>query len=424
MAGLIVKYFSDELLRRFIDPRSLRGRRWKSCRPLIRAVLLGLACGCKGLGELEELTAEMHITVRRLLGIPRKIPDTTMRDFLILLDPEQLAELLYVVAYDAWRRKALQQCGELPWGVLSLDGKYPVIRDVGGYKFLQVHHDAENGEAIYGMLRTVTATLITAAGRPILGAVPVRGDTNEQGSFQQALGDMVRIYGRLFGLVMYDAGAACEANADVVLSAGKHFFFQIADERWVMYRTIAELLANKTSVATEEEIVSSHERVVRRLWTLPVKPTGKTVTTIWKSIRTAFKLVSETYVDGVLDSTMTRLYVTDLESAAVSADKWLQLIVMRWGVETSHQILDGAFAEDDRPWITSDAQGALAVMLLRRVAYTIMTLYKSITLRSDDNRILPFRKIMEWLKDTLKWPNPEEFEGLQTRSFAVPPALA
>ena len=439
MAGLIVKYFSDELLHRFIDPRSLQGRRWKSCLPLIRAVLLGLACGCKGLGELEELTDDMHIGVRRLLKIPRRIPDTTLRDFIVLLGPEQLSELLYVVGYDAWRRRALKDSAEFPWSVFSLDAKYPVIRDINKSEFLQVHHN-ENGEAIYGMLRTVTATLITAAGQPIFGAVPVPGDTNEQGSFQKALGDMVRIYGRLFSLIMYDAGAASQGNADAVLACGKHYFYQLADERWTMLQTIEWLLADKAPVAIDKDIVSSHKCVIRRLSVLPVKPTGKTEPVIWESVRTAFKLVSETYVDGVLDSTMTRFYVTDLESQAIMGDspeprdpkaaaeiaakKWTKLIVLRWGVETSHQVLDGAFAEDDRPWITCNAQGALAIMILRRIAYTIMTLFKSVTQRSDDNRALPFRKVMEWLKDALKWPNAEEFKNLRTRRFALPPALA
>ena len=36
---------------------------------------------------------------------------------------------------------------------------------------------------------------------------------------------------------------------------------------------------------------------------------------------------------------------------------------------------------------------------------------------------MPLRKLMEWIKDALKWPNDEEIEGLRTRSFAVPPAL-
>ena len=287
MAGLIMKYFSDELLRRVVDPRSEQGRRWKSCLPLLKAVLLGLACGCKGLAELEELTAEMHPSVRKLLGIPKRIPDTTLRDFLCQLGPESLSTVLYTLGYDAWRRKALHDAEGFPWGVLSQDGKYPSIRDTQASTYLQVHHN-EAGEATHGLLRTITSTLITAAGRPILGAVPVRGDTNEQGSFQQAFGDMVRIYGRLFRVVMYDAGAASLANADAVRKAGKHYFFQVADPRWVMYQTLEMLLRDEAPVACDEEIVSERQRIVRRLSLVSLRPTEKNLT-VWGHARTAFK---------------------------------------------------------------------------------------------------------------------------------------
>jgi len=422
-AGFVVRYVSDELLRRVMDPRSTRGRVWRSCIPLLRAVLLGLLCGCKGLGEVEELTKEMSKSLRRALGIPGRIPDTTLRDFLCKLEPESVSELLHVVGYDAWRRKALPQVAALPWGWLSMDGKYPVIRSTEQWRYLQVHHD-EDGEAVYGTLRTITATLVSAQGRPILGAVPVLGDTNEMGGFQKAMGDMVRIYGRLFRVVMYDAGAASLDNANAVLAAGKHYFFHIADSRWIMHQTLELLLRDVAPAAIDEEVVSSSKRIVRALSLVPLKPTPNNLT-VWQHARTALKMRTETYDGGELKSTETRYFVTSLDSAELPAETWLRVIVMRWGVETSHQILDGdAFAEDRRPWITSDAKGALAVMLLRRVAYTLLTLYRSVTQRSDDNRCRPFRKLMEWLKDAVKWATSDDLEGLRPRSFAVPAALA
>ena len=421
MGGFIAKYFSDPLLKRVEDPRSKQGQRW-SCLPLLKAVLLGLASGCKGLTEVEELTAQMHGPVRKLVGISKRIPDTTLRDFLCKLNPESLSELLYVVGYDASRRKALRPIAGFPFAALSLDGKYPAIRDTQPSTYLQVKHDLD-GALNCGLLRTVTATLVTAEGRPVLGAIPVPGDTNEQGHFRHAFGELVRIYGRLFQLVMYDAGATSQGNADAVRKAGKHYFFQVADPRWVMYQTFEMLLSDKPAVISEETIVSSHERIVRHLSLVSLAPTHKNVT-VWEHARTALKVTSESYKDGILTGKLTRFFVTSMETKELSAAKWLKLVVLRWGVETVHQILDCTFQEDDRPWITADSRGALAVMLLRRIAYTIVTLYRSITQRSDENRILPFRRIMKWIEDTLKWPNATELEGFRPRRFAAPPALA
>jgi hypothetical protein len=344
-----------------------------------------------------------------------------MRDFLCRLDPNALGELLSVLGYDAWRRKALVPDSRFPWGILTMDGKYPSIRATDQATYLQVRHDA-TGTATHGLVRTITATLI-GAGRPILAATPVHGDSNEQGDFQKAFGDLVRIYGRLFGLVMYDAGAASRANADAVRKAGKHYFFQVADERWTMVQTLELLLADRAPVACDEELISQRERVVRHLSVVPLGKTKKNLT-LWKHAKTGLKVCTHIYTDGALTSTSTRYFVTSLEASELAGEQWLELVVLRWGVETVHQILDDAFAEDKRPWITKDAVGALSVMLLRRVAYTVLTLFRSVTLRSEEKREQPFRKIMEWLKDAVKWPNSEDLEGLRPRRFALPPALA
>jgi hypothetical protein len=426
IAGWIACYVSDDLLKHVVvaDGRDLRGRTWKSSLPLFKAVLLGLLSGCKGMGEVEELTQALPKSVRRQLGIPRRVPDTTLRDFLCKLDPELLYRLVYVVGYDAWRRKALRQREDIniPFGVLSLDGKYPSIADTDAYQFLQVHHD-ETGEMTHGLVRTITSTLITSIGRPILGCVPVEGSTNEQGSFKKSFGDDVRIYGRLFRVVMYDAGAASEPNADAVIKAGKDYVFLIADPRWVMYQTVVLLLKDRTPDVVDEEIISSRQRIVRKLTMRSVTPTRKNVT-LWQHTRTIFKLESEFYEDEQLTGTRTRYAVSSMSATELSPEQWLKLFILRWGVETCHQILDAEFEEDNRPWITKDAQGNLAVQILRRVAYTLMTLYKHVTLRCDDEREAPWRRFFEWVKDVLKWANPDDLEGLRTRRFAVPPALA
>jgi LmbE family N-acetylglucosaminyl deacetylase len=422
MVGLIVRFFPDDLLRQIADPRHTRGRRWKSDLPLLRALMVGLACGCRGFREVEELTTDMASSIRKLLGIPRRIPDTTLRDFVCKLDPGELSKVLSIVGYDAWRRKALQTRENFPFGVLSMDGKCPAIRDIGNHDYLQVHHD-ESGQATHGLVRTVTSILATVPGRPILGALPIRGDTNELGSFQDAFAQMVRIYGRLFHLVMYDAGGASAPNAQAVRAAKKHYFFQIANTEWVMYQTMELLFKEKAALARHEEQISSRKRVVRELTMHEAIKTKKSLT-LWPHTKSLFKVYSETYEDDVLTATKTRYFVSSLECSAMSAEQYLRLVVLRWGVESAHQILDTAFQEDRRPWITKNAQGALAVMLARRAVYTILSLFKSVSLRSDENREMPWRRLMERIKDAMKWSSEADLTSLRPRSFALPKALA
>jgi hypothetical protein len=79
---------------------------------------------------------------------------------------------------------------------------------------------------------------------------------------------------------------------------------------------------------------------------------------------------------GTLTRTDERYLISSLPSVRLSADHWLLVARRHWGVETSHQILDYAFEEDDHPWIEASPRAALVVAILRRIAYTMLTLFR------------------------------------------------
>lgn len=423
MAGLVSLAFSDDLLNRITDPRSTRGRGWKSCLPFLRSAVLGLACGCKGFGEVERLTERLSGPIRKLVGIPKRVPDTSLRDFLCEVDVDEVQTMLNVVAYDAGRRKSFAKQDGFPFHALSLDGKYPSFNDPSDNEYLQHRHCKETGDYLGSLMRTITGTLVTAAGRPILGAIPVPRHTNEMGVFQKAFGDYVKNYGKLFELVMYDAGAACEANAEAVRSAGKHFFFQLADERHEIYKTLEFELAHAPVLAKTIEHPSVGKRLVREFSMIPNVSTSADGL-VWSSVRNLIKVVSWTTINGARSGeTKTRYFVTSMDSSRLSPEHWLRLVVLRWGVETCHQILDTAFAEDKRPWFTKNANGALVVMLLRRLVYTVLTLFKSRTQRSEEKRLAPWRELLEDIMDAMKMATEAQVADLRTRSYKVPNAL-
>jgi hypothetical protein len=93
-------------------------------------------------------------------------------------------------------------------------------------------------------------------------------------------------------------------------------------------------------------------------------------------------------------SRRTRYLISSLPDFHLTPEHWLLLIRRHWGVETSHQILDGPFAEDDHPWISGNPRGALVVAILRRIAYTLLTLFRSVTQRSDERRSAPWKRRM------------------------------
>ena len=102
----------------------------------------------------------------------------------------------------AWRRKALAPVG-LPVSVVALDGKATALPCING-EFAQTQHPEQG--LPYGIVRTMTCALVSAAGRPCIDAVPIPAETNEAGHFQTAFKSLVATYGELFDAITYDAG--------------------------------------------------------------------------------------------------------------------------------------------------------------------------------------------------------------------------
>ncbi len=73
----------------------------------------------------------------------------------------------------------------------------------------------------------------------------------------------------------------------------------------------------------------------------------------------------------------------------------------------------------DRPWIEADANGMLAVLLLRRVAYTLLALFRAVTLRSDEHRAMRWKSLLAWVRDALVAAAPEHMMNLGVREVCA-----
>ncbi len=57
----------------------------------------------------------------------------------------------------------------------------------------------------------------------------------------------------------------------------------------------------------------------------------------------------------------------------------------------------------------------LAVLVLRRIAYTLLALFRSITLRSDQSRATRWKALLAWVRDALVAAAPEHMVNLRVR---------
>ncbi len=418
MAGLLRARLPELDLEGVPDPRAREGR-W-SLAQILRATLVGLMAGCRSLLEAEQLTAGMAPTMRRRLGVPRRLADTTARDVLCRVSLDGLRAVLHRAVRAAWRRKALDSVG-LPMSVVALDGKATSLPTLN-HPLVQNHID---GQVVpFGLVRTVTCSLVSAAGRPCIDAVPIPAGTNEVAWFRTAFGSLVETYGSLFDVVTYDAGGFSRANADAVVSAGKDYLFALKDEHRAMCKLADELLAVETVVARTEDVLDNGTTVVRSLRLLRADPSwsygdGKTPEqSVWPHAK-AFLAVEYAKVQrGAVVERDERMFVSSYDPKRLTPAQWLRLVRNHWGVESSHHTLDTAFAEDDRPWIEADAHGMLAVLLLRRIAYTLLALFR-VASRSDEGRAIRWRALLAWVRDALVAATEDQLADLRAVAAAT-----
>ncbi len=419
VAGFLRARLPELELEEVPDPRAREGR-W-SLAQILGATLVGLMAGCRNLAETEQLTEGLAPVMRRRLGLPRRLADTTARDALCRVPLDSLRPVLHRLVHAAWRRKALEPVG-LPMSVLTLDGKGTALPTIN-HPLVQNHIE---GQAVpFGLVRTVSCTLVSARGRPCIDAIPIPAGTNEVAWFRTVFQSQLETYGGLFDFVTYDAGGFSRANADAVISACKDYLFALKDEHRAMCRMALELLAFEKVIAQTEDVLDNETTVVRSLRLLRADPSwsygdGKTPEqSVWPHAK-AFLSVEYVKVQrGVIVERDERMFVSSYDPNRLTPAQWLLLVRSHWGVEAGHHTLDTAFAEDDRPWIKADPQGMLAVLLLRRIAYTLLALYRAVTLRSDENRASPWKALLTSVRDVLVAATEDQLAGLREIAAAT-----
>lgn len=408
--GMVSTRLPELRLGSVTDPRDDRGKKWQ-LPVLLNSMMLGLMAGCKNLSEVETLTDELSPIVRRRLKIHRRVPDTTMRDAAVSIEPEEICRLIRKSAQLAGRRKAL--VSDFPLDVAAMDGKVVSVEELDN-KYAQTHRDSD-GLGACGLIRTITSSLVSCTARVCLEVHPMGAKGNEVGFFDTAYERLFKNHRNSFDIVTYDAGAYSAKNAKAVVDSGKHFLFGLKDKRKFLRQKAEAVLGQSTNVQAESETVLSKKdnvRVFRRLFVAEAPNGYREI----KSVRTILRVQAQT-VDsaGNILTTEDRYFISSLPHNRLTFAQWLELVRRHWAVECYHNVLDTSFVEDDHPWITHSAQGMLVVLLLRRLAYNVLSLFRSVTQRSEQNRRTPWKTLFRWVAKALEQATEEDVHALRVR---------
>jgi hypothetical protein len=415
MLGLLRARLPEAKLHGVKDPRRAQGQRWP-LESLLAALVVGVAAGCKSLLDLEALTYEMAPAARRKLKLKRRVPDTTLRDTVVKLAPMDLRRCLHAQTKAAHRRKALAPFG-LPFGVLAMDGKSSTATEADDHYAQRQQHSEGDGES--GLVRTITCCLVSSAARVCIDAISVPAQTNEMGHFSAALNSVHRTYGKagLFRLVSYDAGACSAENAAAVIDKRLHYLFSLKETQPTLLgeaRRLLGRLKSNDALATSTDVESTDRFVTRRLY-LTEEMAGFMD---FPGLNVVLRVESETR-DAALNllAHEDRYRICSLPASALSADQWLLCVRRHWAVENNcHHTWDKAFREDDHPWIRAHPRGMVVMMLIRRIAYNMLALFRSVTQRSEDKRGTPWRDLLRWVYQALLSASDDDVAGLRQRS--------
>jgi predicted transposase YbfD/YdcC len=423
MAGVLSARLPEIGLELVADTRSPQGIRWPKLKPLLTAPLVAMAAGLKSFADTEKLTVEMSRAMRKKLGIRRRIPDTTMRNTMVKVSPNELRKAMRRQTKAAHKRKALMPDG-FPFGVVAIDGKYTPIDSWDG-RYSQYQSGGEDGVE-YGLVRTINCSLVSSRAKVCIDSSPIPSRTNEMGQFKTVINALVGTYKRtkLFAMVSADAGSCSEENGRHVQSKGLHYIFGLKGSQPTLQTEARAHLARLTAeqaVASTVDIRGRYE-VTRRLY-LTTEMAGFLD---WTHLQTTLRVESE-MVDietGEVvkqdEDDVNRYFISSLEGDRLTPSEWLKLVRMHWGVENNcHNTWDTAFEEDDRRWITADPKGAMNVMLIRRLAYNMLALFRSVTQRSEENRMTQWKDILRWVYNTLIAVQETDLASLRERTAVI-----
>jgi predicted transposase YbfD/YdcC len=138
----------------------------------------------------------------------------------------------------------------------------------------------------------------------------------------------------------------------------------------------------------------------------------------WEHLQTVVRVESERLdKDGKRIAYENRYFLASMERSHLTAAQWLSIVRSHWGVENqTHNTLDTAFVEDKKPWIEADEQGMLAVLVLRRMAYNTVALFRSVTQRSEEKRQTPWRDLLRGFYNTMIAATGEQLAELRRRT--------
>lgn len=395
----LLRRWRDLPLDQIPDRRSSRGWRRIRFKALISALFMGMLTARRSLPQVEVLTSFLDPSIRRLTGIEGRISDTKLRDFQQTLQAEDIRPLIHHQIKVEHRRGSLRPVGDVPFGVVALDGKCLAGLDNWGSENAQ-KVQPENRPP-YGKVTLHRTTLISSAAAVCVDQRPVPGDTNEIGACPTTLAELFATYGKtsLFEMVMADAGNSSAAIASQIDAANYSYTLRIKEGQGDIYLDGTGAL-NKVSAELEYRIYrGSGDQRRTEIYRLYRVDPGTDRGYGWAHLRQWLRIEHETLSPtGQREYLGQRDWASNLPWNRLSAKQWLVILRRYWRCENNnHWTADAFFSEDAKrqPW-SKDADTLIMLANLRMLALNVIALRRAMSRDPGRrNQALPWRCVLE-----------------------------
>jgi hypothetical protein len=386
------------------DPRKARGQRW-SAEALLSAAVFSLMVLTRSLRGAERFSEDLA-TRHGKRGIRRRVPDSTLGDFLAALKPKDLRQHLHRQILAEHRRKALEP-KVVPIRAISIDGK--TVATLSEEANRDCQKQSPEGQPPYWLYRVVRATLISPTAALCIDQAPIPAATNDMGVFASFFAAVEKTYRKanLYELVSTDAGFTSEANARLVDSAGKAYMMALKSNQPELHKEAQRLLWDKAKHSLPEaetawESDSSRGWIKRQMWrTSDMAGWGN-----WSHLRQVWlvRVLVRTNRESPEKVLEERFYASNLPTGRLGGDSILDLVRAHWRIENNcFGRLDIEWQEDHGRWVHR-GNGLPVVSLLRIVAYNLLEMLHAVHLRSEAARTTAWQQLRDWVRDALIWP--------------------
>jgi len=370
---------------------------------------------------VERLTRDLS-GCRRKLGIPRRVPDSTLAFLVARLDDE--AGLRQVLVQDikrAHRRKALEPVG-VPIGVAAIDGKTiwcdrKQVDDPACQAMPQT-------ERTYYRLHALHAVLTSASSQPCIDQMLVPAETNEMGALPAFLDQLTGAYGRtsLVEVVSMDAGMTSIENARKVTTCELRYVMAVKESQPTLLAEIARQCGwgahKQVGHVCEARTPWEHyrgKRIRRELFRssdIRGWPGWESAHQVWRVKQTTEDRDGTTEVEN-------RYFITSLPWGRLTGQEILRLVRLHWGVENGcHWTMDVVLGEDAHPWCT---KGRALRMLswLRLLAYNAWRFLRDRYLRSSSSHTMPWDELRRLVRRALERPTAWQVDAIAEAATAT-----